>query len=471
MGTSGTAAQRVCHARWHVRAPLAGWLAMAGCAPPAEAPRAVGPMEEGAFVWQRVWTPAVTDAITTSGPNFDRISVLVAEIEADGRVVATDALRPVGLSVLAAMEPVELVVRAAALPVEPEDEAVLVRTLTGALRHAEEHAVRVRAVHLDIDVPTAKLPDYAALVARLGAAVAPLPVEVLALPSWVDAPGQQALAEAADRLVLQVHGLEPQADGPPVLFDADAAVRAVEALGAQGRPFRVALPTHGWPELGVRAEPAAIAPVVARWQHDRPAGLEGLRWFRLPVAGDSHTWTSSTLAAVRAGRVPAAMLQVDIDPGPSEGLFLLTLESTGEDAAKLPTLCLQPAPGGGLVRLVDLRAEMRPEADGDGLILRPAPGQWMQPGTALRWTLLAVPGAGQARADAPGVSMVPTPEGMAAPGAAEDPLSRSAPQVEPGLSSPLDRPCGYPQKALNPYPSRLPPPALPHSPGTPGAHR
>lgn len=394
MGSSGRArggaARAVCHA-----AALALLAGAAACAPPAAPARASGPIGQGAFVWQRRWTPAVQAAVAEHGPTFDQISVLVAEIEKDGRLVGTDALGPVGLPLLAGQRGVELAVRAAALPRGPAEEAALARLLTEGLRTAELGGVPVSALHLDIDVPTADLDEYAALVGRLGAAVAPVPLEVLALPSWVDAPGQAALSAAADRLVLQVHGLEPQPNGPPLLFDPGRAAAAVEALGAQGLPFRVALPTHAYPQPGVRAEPAEIAPLVVAWAQDRPAALDGLRWFRLPVAGDPDTWTAAALDRVRAGLIPTQRLGVEVRAGAGPGLFVLRLESQGEDAAPLPPLRVE-AGGAGLDRPlpVDLGADYAedPGGGGDALRLRPRGAAWLAPGAALELVLVAPPG-------------------------------------------------------------------------------
>lgn len=415
MGSSGRggggAARGVCHA-----AALALLGGAPACAPPEAPARASGPIEQGAFVWQRRWTPAVEAAVAGQGPRFDRLSVLVAEIEADGQRVGTDALGPAGLRLLAGQRGVELAVRAAALPRDAAEQDALIGVLRAVIDEAERGGLPVVAVHLDIDAPTARLDDYAALARRARAEVAPLPLELLALPAWIDAPGQAALSAACDRLVLQVHGLEPQPEGPPLLFDPARAAAAVEALGAQGLPFRLALPTHGWPDRGVRAEPAAIAPLVEAWEHDRPAGLEGLRWFRLPVGGDPGTWTAAALDRVRAGEVPAQQLTVEVRAGAGPGLFTLRIESAGEDAAPLPTLQVEPgAPGLDRPLPVDLGARYAevPRADG-GLRLAPRGIGWLEPGAALELVVVAPPGPDGA-APPPAVAVVSAPDPAARP--------------------------------------------------------
>jgi hypothetical protein len=144
-------------------------------------------------------------------------------------------------------------------------------------------------------------------------------------------------------------------DAPLVLCDTAAARRAIERAARLGRPFQVALPTYGylvafdgrgrllglsaegpapaWPEdVRVRemcADPAAMAELVASLVADRPACLEGIIWYRLPVAGDTLNWSWPTLAAVMAGRAPRGVLRA-VARGEEPGLAEIALHNDGE---------------------------------------------------------------------------------------------------------------------------------------------
>jgi len=125
-------------------------------------------------------------------------------------------------------------------------------------------------------------------------------------------------------------------------------------------PFRVALPTYGytvgfdregrfvglsaegparnWPDgvqlREVRADPAAMATLVAAWTTAHPPSLRGVIWYRLPVADDRLNWRWPTLAAVMAGRTPRHDLRVEARQ-PSPGLVEVDLANAGDgDYAK-----------------------------------------------------------------------------------------------------------------------------------------
>lgn len=254
--------------------------------------------------------------------------MLLAEREADGRWVSTDALRE------RAPRSADAAIRLAALgEVPPWAEVV---ELVAA---AEASGWRVGSVLLDVDVPEASLETYADSLRELRALLAPRPLHVLALPSWLG-PSWPALVAAVDRPVLQVHGLQVPEEGEPWIFrsaDAEAWVRTA----AESGPLRVALPTHGWRVTtvggprAVRAEPTEVLRSLAAWRADAPAGLEGVDWFRLPVAGDAGTWSPATWEAVRAGRPPATLHRAVVaSVGPTT--WEVVVEATGEDRVVAP---------------------------------------------------------------------------------------------------------------------------------------
>jgi hypothetical protein len=343
-----------------------GWwfgavLVVAGCG----GPRANGPLPQEAYVWQRSWGPGVSAAVAASP--FDALVVWAAEADLGGERLRTARAEP-DWPALAAAGRVGLALRVgpSPLPLGPDHPLAddLVELAAEVVAEARRHGVAAAELQLDFDSPTSQLAGYAEVVAVMRRRVAPLPVVVTALPSWLGSPGWRRLAAAADGFVLQVHALElpaPGAGAPPPLCDPAATRRAVEAAARAGRPFRVALPTYGyevawdgsgtylgvvaegperaWPPGARRAEvaadPTAMAALVRSWTVDRPAALAGVLWFRLPVAGDRRNWSPQALAAVAAGRPPRRHLG-PVVRFPETSLAEVDLVNGGETAEEPP---------------------------------------------------------------------------------------------------------------------------------------
>ncbi len=364
----------------------------AGCAPEVPGPPAEA-LRERAFVWQRRWTPEVQAAVAGAA-DWDGLVVLVAEMDADGEVHGTEALGPAAASALAAGgAPVSLAVRVGGLPAD--GGARLLRLAAAAVAEARANGLAPASLHLDLDAPTARLGELVPLVAALKDRVAPLPVEVLSLPDWARAPELAALSAAADTLIVQVHGLEREhADAPPVVFDPALAARAAEAYAQLGRPFEVALPAHRWTLAAgegwarAQADPAALAAQLQAWSADRPAGLGGLCWFRLPVAGDRGTWPDAALDRLRAGEVPQGAVAVQLVDEGAAGL-LLVAQGEGDLPAPLPELRVS---GPGL-RPGDAWRGGRWSVDGEGIRWSPLVGDELWPGETARlgWVHAAGP--------------------------------------------------------------------------------
>ncbi len=319
-------------------AGLACWLSR-------PAPVRPDPLTQDAYVWQRVWTPAVTAAVAAERGTFRRFVVLAADVSAHGTTTVHPGPLPAGSGVAVRVGPAS----ADAL------RACAVVRLAVAGRDVAE-------VQLDYDCPTSRLAGYAALVRAVRAAAAPVPVVVTALPTWLSQPAFADVARAAGGFVLQVHSLHAPAgpDGTMALCDAAEAERAVALADRLGVPFRVALPTYSyaagfapdgrllglaaegpppaWPAGTVvrvmRSDPVAIAALVRRWTAAPPSNLTGLIWYRLPVPGDAMNWRPATLHAVMAGRTPAPHLRVDL-ARPSAGLTDVWLANDGDADAHL----------------------------------------------------------------------------------------------------------------------------------------
>lgn len=263
--------------------------------------------------------------------------------------------------------PVGVALRVSTFPGRFQDSPEALAAVVGAarrlVREARSRGIEPFEVQIDYDCPESKLADYAFLVRRLQQEIE-VPLVITALPAWLAQKRAFGdLLEAADGAVLQVHSLAPPS-GPGeeiVLCDPEAARAAVEAAARYGRPFRVALPTYGyvvafdragklvglsaegpaltWPAGATlrtaRADPAAMAELVAGWTRDRPPELSGILWYRLPVAGDRLNWAWPTLRAVMAGRVPRPELAAEVRE-PEAGLVEIDLMNPGEAAAPWP---------------------------------------------------------------------------------------------------------------------------------------
>jgi hypothetical protein len=328
--------------------------------------RAAGPLAQEGYVWQRGWDAAA--ASRARGAGLGGVVALAAEASFGHRPA-----RIVELALPAAPAPAGGLGLALRLGPLPQGFAAAPEAADGAVLLARRAVARARAagwrpseLQIDFDAAAARLADYARLVRRVRREVAPLPVTVTALPSWLGRSGGFAeLAAAADGFVLQVHSLERPA-GPAArltICDPAAAVTAVERAARFLRPFRVALPTYGyvvafdrggrflglaaegpgllWPAgtrlRAVSSDPDAIARLVAGWQRDRPRELRGILWYRLPAHGDRLNWRWPTLRAVMAGRAPR-MEVTAVRRAAAEAPLIAEIElvNTGEAPSPLP---------------------------------------------------------------------------------------------------------------------------------------
>ncbi len=331
------------------------------------APRTAGPLPHQVYLWQHTWGSEVPRSLQRAG-GFDRLVVLAAEVDLSARPPRVVRARYDAAALRKDGRPVGLAVRigrfarpgggTGSFAEQPEQTAHLARLAARLVAEARSAGLSPVEFQLDYDCPESRLADYPVLVRAVKDALAPLPVTLTALPSWL--PHRRDLGrllDTADGWVLQVHALDPPRTTPTVieLCNPEAARRAVEAAGRFRKPFRVALPTYSYlvaytPDgalLGVSAEgplptwpsgvevrlarsdPDALAGLLRAWTADRPAALTGVIWYRLPVAGDRLNWPWPTFDAVRAGRAPRHDLQV-IHRQSEPGLLEIDLLNRGE---------------------------------------------------------------------------------------------------------------------------------------------
>ncbi len=296
-----------------------------------------------AYIWQHSWYADVTNAVAVASAQLDGFVVLAAEtgparthrVAYDRDALATSERR-IGLALR--------INRGADFDRLP----ALAESVVGAAR---AQRLAVSELQLDYDAPESQLAAYREHVLAVRRRLAPTPVTITALPSWLRQPAFSNLVAATCGFVLQVHAL----DASLKLCEADLARSAVARAALFGVPFRVALPTYGhvvgtdrsgkvlgvasesfspsWPPGAllheVRSDPVVMAGLVREWGLRTPPNMKGLIWYRLPVNDDRLNWRWSTLAAIVAGRVPRPALALTVRQ-PRPGLVEIDLANHGE---------------------------------------------------------------------------------------------------------------------------------------------
>lgn len=294
---------------------------------------------------------------------MERFVVLAAQVSLDKAKPVEPAVDFAALQ--ATGKPVGLGVRVEPYfgPFREDDEAIrrIVKVVQSRIVAARAVGIQPSEVQIDFDCAESKLAGYRTWLRVLREAVKPVPVCPTVLPSWLERGEFAALARESGSFVLQVHCVAPprRVADTRRLTDPDRARRWVEQAARIGVPFRVALPTYAylvafdaagkplgvsaegsssrWPEnvqvVRWEADSAEIAQLVAEWTESRPAFLQGVIWYRLPIASDALNWRWPTLAAVMQGRAPASALRVAAsDAQPSE----IELVNEGERDERLP---------------------------------------------------------------------------------------------------------------------------------------
>jgi hypothetical protein len=322
---------------------------------------AMPPLPHEAYVWQRAWNEPVREAVAQHSPRFRQLVLLNAEVS--WRNGAPHVIRvPLDFAALRKVDrPIGLALRIGPFsgPFAADNYIAnfLAELAASLVAQAQTNDVSVSELQLDFDCADSKLDGYRVWVEAIQRKLAPTPVTITALPSWLNQPAFPRLARVATNYVLQVHSLErPRSyDAPFTLCEPAAARRAVERASRIGVPFRVALPTYGyllafsregkfiglsaegpakdWPADArvreVRADPLALAELVQSWSANRPESLRGFIWYRLPVPVDNLNWRWPTLRAILDSRSSRESLRAE--PRRVEaGLVEINLVNDGE---------------------------------------------------------------------------------------------------------------------------------------------
>lgn len=324
-------------------------MGLVGCQRPS------APLDHDAYVWQRVWTPAVNQAMRESAGVIHEWRVLAAQTDTQGHLQRFSPDRP---ALLASGRPVVLVVRIDG-QLAHWDEAALLRDTLTLWHDWQASGMPLAGLEIDHDCASARLPAYADFLAQLRAALPPKTMlSITALPTWMQSASLRQVLAKVDQSVLQVHAVRDPRAG---LFDAALALHWVEDYaGRSDKPFRVALPDYGsrvsWDAQGrladveseavtldfsadaheLLAQPQVIADFIRTLQRDPPPHLQGIAWFRLPTTQDLRAWSLPTWLAVIRGESLHTTLQADVRHSGVAGTFDVLLRNNGTIDAMLP---------------------------------------------------------------------------------------------------------------------------------------
>jgi hypothetical protein len=313
-----------------------------------------------AYIWQRVWTPAVVQAMHDSTGDIRQWHVLAAQTDRAGRL---QMFHPDSSVLSSSGKPVVLVVRIDGQLLQ-WNEALLLADTVALWQGWQGHGIRLAGLEIDHDCATARLPAYAHYLAALRASLPDVRLSITALPAWLHSPDLAALLAPVDESVLQVHAVRNPRAG---LFDGALALHWVDDYAQRSdKPFRVALPTYGsrvsWDahgrlvsvqsEAGVLdagddsrellATPQEIAAFLARLQRDPPAHFAGLVWFRLPTRNDDRAWSLPTWLAVMRQQPLHGEVTASARAGSTAGALDLVLQNPGELDWPLPAAVVLP---------------------------------------------------------------------------------------------------------------------------------
>ena len=343
-------------------------LVLAGCGRDEPYQRTT-PLPHEAFVWQRVWTPEVRDAVESTG--MEKLHVLVAEVRFDGKRPVVTRIQPHWPSLLRFKDRFGAVIRihasAAATGWDQDASDEIVRLATSIRDQAAAEGLGHAEIQIDYDCPVSKLRDYTRLLIHLRQALPPDTVRITALPSWLHPRDRDLsildLLRLSPGYVVQVHSLHlPRDGGLTGLMDLEEARAAIARAVEIGIPFRVALPTYScvveFSEDGhvkdvhgedlpsgfslaseryavLDSDAYALADLVADWRSHAPELLLSIIWYRLPVSTDRLNWPAEVLPKITRGDRLKRGWSVKLEAN-SEGIHEVVLRQEGDAPDDLP---------------------------------------------------------------------------------------------------------------------------------------
>jgi len=321
-------------------------------------------MIQRAYVWQREWSRPVSQSVAFHAGAFEEVALLAAQVEWHAANQPPAIMKPVidWATLKGTGKSVGLVVRVHRVGDGGQVSDTVTRILQERLAEAQSAGVSVSEFQIDYDCPQKSLDAYLRWFTKVRDSMRSthIPLRITSLPSWLGEPKFAALADLSDGYILQVHSFDLTTLGrAPTVCDPEQARAWVAQAAKLGRPFFVALPTYrclagyapdgqslgmaadagdpAWPPgtrvLELTSDADAISTLVAAWTKQRPATMQGLYWYRLPIEGEARNWRWSTLAAVMTGRTLNGKWEVRASSGNPVDF---TLWNAGEKDEPLP---------------------------------------------------------------------------------------------------------------------------------------
>jgi hypothetical protein len=314
--------------------------------------------DQQAYIWQRVWTKEHADALLQSRNLFSALRVLALQHHSQtgwaNLSIDYDELKKDG-------RPLWLVVRLDE-QLNPADRPAIYQHIFALTQSWQARGLNLLGVEIDHDAASARLPEYLQFLQGLKQGLPPaLQLSITALPTWSSSPIFPKILQLTDQSVLQVHAVLSPEQG---LFDAKLALGWIKRYSQlSDRPFRAALPAYGMgltrvgsKDWQVESEsplrmannkqeltvaPQQLAQFIQQLQTQRLPSLQGLIWFRLPLASDQRAWSLSTLSAVILQQPLTPNWQVKIHSLPAKlnetkQLHDIVLHNAGPADAPLP---------------------------------------------------------------------------------------------------------------------------------------
>ena len=286
-------------------------------------------LAQDVYVWQRLQSPRLSEAINEAPARLQRFRVLGFELEKDQRVVVT---KPAFKSYK--NKKVVFVARINGYRLVKDFSFARVHR---ALEDVRKSGIEVVGLEIDFDSADAGLADYARLLDK--ARVKGLPLSITALPSWVSHEAFLELAQKVDEVVLQLHAVKQNN-----LFDLKHAQKTVARFSNISIPAQksLSLPNYKIPSSGGVKKVSAqnVRSLLAKLPRD----IKRIVWFRLPI-GDGHTWSMPMFKNVVEGNGLTTSIEYRIKG--NKPPFNLVAKNTGsiDVHPKMPRLINADASG------------------------------------------------------------------------------------------------------------------------------
>ena len=310
-------------------------------------------LAEEVYLWQRVWTKEVKEALPLAEAEFDTIAILGVELNWREKT---------GWDVNFFKDSLDYSANnfKAIIDVRIGSEVAKSQWSKSALAVIDDVIARLpeaNRIQLDYDCPTSELRGYLYLIKHLQNKFPSRKFEITALPTWLTNKHFKLLVKRLDRYIMQVHGVSGY--GLNKLCDIDYTLEVADKCHQLGVPYLLALPTYAhainYDKQGVikqviseggnmqqgldynylRADAQEITALVSGLRLSHPKLLQGLVWYRMPVSTDKMNWTWKTLTKVRSAEYNQAKLSV-VKNQDSSGLYEIAIVNNSSQRLDYP---------------------------------------------------------------------------------------------------------------------------------------